>query len=285
MKLTNQLLTGDYLSMALKVREIIFDGDVARVPLTRGYYATIDAQDAALVGDVNWQAVVGRHTVYAARSIAVDGGRHTEIMHRRIMGAPCGVPVDHRDGDGLNNRRANLRLATAVQNAHNRTKQANNTSGYKGVRRIGKRWRADIMSNGITNALGVFDTPEQAYAAYCEAATHLHGDFARIDDGPGETEARATGESSRVYERICRKNDPRSFGRSSEKDRGVQKQDRRDSAQGTPPKMSDRTPNTNRVDVRITRRAQRLLEDAAVMAGVSGSKLVERLIEEHLKTR
>jgi hypothetical protein len=102
-------------------------------------------------------------------------------MHRAILRAGDGHNVDHIDGDGLNNRRSNLRFATTAQNSANRGKQKNNTSGFKGVRwhKRDKRWRAVIGINGKTKQIGSFKTPEAAYDAYCAAARELHGVFAR----------------------------------------------------------------------------------------------------------
>lgn len=97
------------------------------------------------------------------------------------MEPPAGIDIDHRDGNSLNNRRANLRLATHAQNQHNRKAYATNTSGYKGVsyyRPTGK-WVARIELKGKCKGLGYFFTPEAAHAAYIAAAKELHGEFAR----------------------------------------------------------------------------------------------------------
>lgn len=90
--------------------------------------------------------------------------------------------VDHIDGDGLNNRIANLRLATKSQNAANARRPRTNKSGYKGVCLVTGRtdkWRATIKAGGRQVHLGHFSDPREAHAAYCEAARKLHGEFAR----------------------------------------------------------------------------------------------------------
>lgn len=87
--------------------------------------------------------------------------------------------IDHADGDGLNNRFANLRLALPSQNNFNQRKRADNTSGYKGVSKHRNKWRAEINAYGTYRHLGTFDTPELAHMAYCKAAAELHGEFAR----------------------------------------------------------------------------------------------------------
>ncbi|WP_120636202.1 AP2 domain-containing protein [Ruegeria sp. EL01] len=103
-------------------------------------------------------------------------------MHRVLMGEPF-QGVDHRDGDGLNNRRSNLRTADKSQNARNTGAHADNLSGLKGVSysRQRRNWRAAICVRGKRKHLGVFDSPEEAHAAYVQAAHQLHGQFARSE--------------------------------------------------------------------------------------------------------
>ena len=125
----------------------------------------------------NWFARKGHHTFYGCR------GREPQVhMHREILQAPEGVDVDHRDGNGLNNRKSNLRLATRSQNQWNKTAYKTNTSGYKGVTwdiQKGK-WRVKIAVNRRQIFLGLFDDLTEAGAAYAEAALKYHGDFANV---------------------------------------------------------------------------------------------------------
>jgi len=96
---------------------------------------------------------------------------------------PADLLIDHADGNPHNNKLANLRIATSRQNQCNQKVRKDNTSGLKGVSWDSKRrkWQAGIQVNGKRIALGRFNTKEKAYAAYCEAARRLHGDFARLD--------------------------------------------------------------------------------------------------------
>ena len=90
--------------------------------------------------------------------------------------------VDHKDGNPSNNRIANLRLASKTQNQMNQRLRKDSSSGLKGVtfhKKAGK-WCAQITAFGRRNYLGLFSTPEEAHAAYCEAAARLHGEFARV---------------------------------------------------------------------------------------------------------
>lgn len=164
-------------------REIKIQGETAIVPLTRGFVAVIDIQDIDKVAGFNWFAVVQKHGAYAVRRASKEESLSGKLsMHRAIMGNPDGVQIDHIDLDGTNNRRGNLRVASVLDNSYNRRKNSKNTSGYKGVcwnKAIGK-WQAQIRANKIRKYLGLFDTPEMAYAAYCNAAMQYHGEFARV---------------------------------------------------------------------------------------------------------
>ena len=112
------------------IRPIRIDGNVAYVPLTKDYEAVIDAADAPLINAWNWTTFVGRSNIYAFRTYWADNNRRTLYLHRAIMGELDGLQVDHINGNGLDNRRANLRLATGSQNQHNRRISRRNTSGF-----------------------------------------------------------------------------------------------------------------------------------------------------------
>jgi hypothetical protein len=84
-------------------------------------------------------------------------------MHRQVLGFPCG-DVDHKDRNGLNNQRHNLRLATKSQNAQNRTRTPG-ASGYRGVYLVGSRFIARVRLDGVLHNLGRYDTAEEAAAA------------------------------------------------------------------------------------------------------------------------
>jgi hypothetical protein len=162
-------------------RTIRVEGDVAYIPLTKGYEAVIDAADVHLVSGCNWYANTDGHTVYAQRGAYADGVQKTTRLHRVLMSVDDGLLVDHRDGDGLNNRRSNLRVATRAQNNRNQRLVVRNSSGFKGVSwdKHERKWQAQIRMNNKTHNLGRYRTPEDAHAAYCEASTRLHGEFAR----------------------------------------------------------------------------------------------------------
>lgn len=113
--------------------------------------------------------------------------RKTVYMHRLIMERVLGrklistETVDHINGDTLDNRRSNLRLATPAENMRNQKRRKDNSSGYKGVcfHKQTKKWMARVVIKGKGIYLGVFDTPELAYQAYCDSARQIHGEFFR----------------------------------------------------------------------------------------------------------
>lgn len=150
-----------------------------RVPLTKGCFALIDDADAPLVLAYHWQANYSRR--YA---VGIVDGRQVR-MHRFLMGAPADREVDHANGDGLDNRRSNLRIATPSQNKGNRRKGARAyTSRYKGVfrrsDRTTERWHAAIH-DGRRRWLGSFLTEEDAARAYDRAALAKWGEFALLN--------------------------------------------------------------------------------------------------------
>jgi len=117
------------------------------VQLTQGKTAIIDDSDAALVGAHRWRAALIVRRWYAVAS--VDGNNNT-YLHRFITSAPRGIEVDHVDGDGLNCRRENLRLATRRQNAENlQGAHRDSLTGIRGVTfdKWAGRYRVQVVSN------------------------------------------------------------------------------------------------------------------------------------------
>ncbi len=167
--------------MAKAIRKIRVEGNTAYIPLTRGEEAIIDAEDVPLVEGVNW-AVYGRKgKFYACRQTFRDKKKVGIIMHRLIAKAPDHALVDHIDGNSLNNRKSNLRLATPAENTRNRKFNGGNSSGFKGVTWHKKycKWQASIKADGINHFLGMFDDPSVAHKAYCAASAKYHGEFGR----------------------------------------------------------------------------------------------------------
>jgi len=158
--------------------------------------AQVDDADVELVSRYRWSTVRARTglTAYArARAPIGDAdlpGGSFVYMHRLIMGARPNESVDHVNGNGLDNRRANLRLASASQNAANRRKpRSARTSQFKGVhldRGQGrKHWHARLKMNGTVYLCKRFATEEEAARAYDEMAERVHGAFARTNSNKG----------------------------------------------------------------------------------------------------
>lgn len=151
------------------------------IPLTKGYVTTVDQSDYFTLVGFSWYALKVQRRVYAARSEKVDGEKRIVLMHRQIMGEPEKRDVDHRDGDGLNNRRENLRVATRQQNLQAfQRKPFRVTSIFRGVSwhaQIG-RWRATLKLNRRQISLGCYKDELAAAMAYDKGAKEHFGEFA-----------------------------------------------------------------------------------------------------------
>lgn len=144
------------------------------IKLTQGFFTKVDDEDYAWLNQWKWQVARRNGVNYACRSI----GKRLLLMHRVILGAKKGEYTDHRNRDGLDNRRENLRLCTQSENLRNRRLQKNNTSGFTGVSQIRNKWRAEIWLNCKKIALGIFDNIEDAIQAHEEATKEYFGKFA-----------------------------------------------------------------------------------------------------------
>lgn len=120
-------------------------------------------------------------STYSKLSEGGNGARGHVRMHHEILPKKKGKFIDHIDGNGLNNRAANLRYATKSQNGMNRGLTSKNTTGYKGVHFYKSRgnYTANIAVNGKLKCIGYFETAEEAHKAYKKAAKKLHGEFAK----------------------------------------------------------------------------------------------------------
>ena len=158
---------------------------MAVIELTRGYTALVDDADYDLLNACRWHVTITDGMPYAVRSVVGEQTYSRIWLHmgRVILDCGAGEIADHINGDTLDNRRANLRIATPAQNAQNSRRKSSNTSGHKGVSWSAEKqqWRAEIMAFGKRTFLGRYDCLESAAHAYRTAAAQLHGEFARTD--------------------------------------------------------------------------------------------------------
>jgi hypothetical protein len=152
------------------------------VPLSKGKFAIIDEACADLILPHRWFAVMPSkksHKWYAARHVNAV----RVWMHRVVAGTPAGMLTDHRDGDGLNNLRSNLRICTASQNQCNK-EVGRGLNRFRGVKQSSGRFSAVIWLDNEPRFLGLFTSELDAARAYNRAALELHGEFARLNEVP-----------------------------------------------------------------------------------------------------
>jgi hypothetical protein len=156
-----------------------------KIPLTRGLVAIVDERDYNVLRGHSWHALKTRGKFYACTRIYPFRGSKTSefvYMHRMITSAQRGFVVDHKNGDGLDNRRENLRVCTQTENGANRAvKSIGKSSVFKGVHfaRREKRWMAKIQYKRKQIVIGYYRNEVDAARAYDAKAIELFGEFAR----------------------------------------------------------------------------------------------------------
>ena len=152
------------------------------IPLSKGKFAIIDEDDFELISKYKWSATEPDHRrcIYARTNIkGADGKYYTERMHRLILGMKKGDGkiVDHINGDGLDNRKSNLRISSSSDNAANVPIHRGNKSGYKGVSFLKDRgtWRTEVRRNLITVYRSNSKCVHLAGLKYNDNAVRVHG--------------------------------------------------------------------------------------------------------------
>lgn len=153
------------------------------IPLTRGCVALVDDKDFEFLSRFKWHAVPIGNTIYARRCTGDReyGNRKDFFLHREIMQPPNGMVIDHIDGDGLNNARANLRVCTRAQNQINKHQAPANRFYGVTFSKAAQKWMAQLRANKRHYYLGVFETDEEAARARDAAALKYQGEFARLN--------------------------------------------------------------------------------------------------------
>ena len=151
-----------------------------RIKLTQGKFAMVDDADFEWLNQWKWHTAKGCNTYYARRA----GPRPKQkpvFMHREIISPSKHLETDHRNGNGLDNRRENIRACTLTENRRNSVAYANNRSGFKGVSSFTGKWVAQISYNNKTIYLGRFVSKVAAARAYDEGAKKYYGEFAKLN--------------------------------------------------------------------------------------------------------
>lgn len=149
------------------------------IPLTQGKYAKVDDTDFEYLSQWKWRCSSNGYTNYAVR-LGPRPKREHFSMHKELLSA---LGVDHKNGDGLDNQRKNLRYTTPSENLANRRTYKNNTSGYKGVswHSRDKLWIAQASKEGKRYRIGKFETAKEASDQYLKKMKELYGEFASLE--------------------------------------------------------------------------------------------------------
>ena len=151
------------------------------IPLTQGLFAQVDDEDYDFLMQWKWFTQKDHNTFYAVRNEKISVDKHKRIfMHRVIMNTLDNQITDHKDHNGLNNQKENMRNCTKSQNSQNREKEKGCSSKHKGTywKISAQKWVAQISFNKKRICLGRFDSEDLAALAYNKAAKELFGNFA-----------------------------------------------------------------------------------------------------------
>jgi len=149
------------------------------IELTKGYKAKIDDEYFEEFSKYSWHVLGYKGHLYAYRAEIIDGKTYHISMHSQLMGRKY---IDHKDGDGLNNQRHNLRPYNNHSENMTNCKSSNNT-GYKGVyRRKNGLFKVTVTKNSKQYFGGDYATPEEAAIKYNELALQYQGEFARLNE-------------------------------------------------------------------------------------------------------
>lgn len=154
------------------------------IPLTNiSRSAIVDDEDFEKLNAYKWRGEVSRRTIYACTGASMPPYNNHYFMHELLITKTLNLVIDHKDNNGLNNQKSNLRLATISQNKANGKAYSNNTSTFKGVtfRRERGTWRAQIRVNNKLHIIGCFHDKEDAARAYDKAALLYFGEFAKLN--------------------------------------------------------------------------------------------------------
>lgn len=154
-----------------------------QISLTQGKTTLVDDDMFEELSKHKWYAHLEHKIWYAARGTEIKDKKTLIYIHRAIMNAQAGQQIDHRNNDGLDNRRCNLRFCTRSQNQQNGRGKSQHTSKYKGVSwyKKDKKWGVKIGTKYKRLFLGYFDNEIEAAKVYDRKAEELFGEFAYLN--------------------------------------------------------------------------------------------------------
>ena len=161
----------------------IVDNEYVKIYMKHNRVGFFDIEFLDVVKQYHWCSCKDGNTYYMKAYAKIDGKRTNIKLHRLIMGSPEGKVINHKDHNGLNNRKYNLEICTHVENSRYANLSKVNTSGYKGVywHKRGAVWCAKIKYCDKAIHLGSFKNKIDAAKAYNEAALKYHGQFALLN--------------------------------------------------------------------------------------------------------
>jgi hypothetical protein len=152
-----------------------------KIPLSQGKFAIVDDEDYKELNKYKWWVNKNNNVWYAKRT-TWNGRRNLILMHRYILGVSKNLFCDHINGNGLDNRKENLRVCTMGENFKNTKKRANCKNVYKGVyKQKSGKWRVTLFVNGKSKHIGQFIDIKNAAQAYNDAAKKYYGEFAFLN--------------------------------------------------------------------------------------------------------
>ena len=155
---------------------------VVHIPLPDGSKALIDSSDRTLISQFTWHTKKTR-TAGLVYAVTETRGKE-EFLHNILLDIQPGTgkQVDHKDRNGLNCVRSNMRVTTTLKNGWNKTYPIG-SSGFRGVTKRGRKWAAQIQIDGVKQQIAVFSSPVEAAIAYNEYAKKHFGEFAVLNEG------------------------------------------------------------------------------------------------------
>ena len=170
------------IQLVLLYRRLRYGYAFRKIRLSQGKHTIVDPEDYERLSYYNWYAAKSGTTFYAVASEKIDGKWKIVQMHRKIMEVGAGLLIDHINRNGLDNRKMNLRSATAMQNTWNRVKKRGRNK-FRGVlwNKKKKKWQARLIHKHKSISLGYFHDEVEAARTYDEAAKKFRGEFAVLN--------------------------------------------------------------------------------------------------------